>query len=202
MSKPKTPGELHEAAAVAIGMRKAQKFTLKATDDMKEYQVVLLDGTAIDAIRTAAGGFLKRFITRTFDGEEVFFESRKCTDKGVPMADVWIPQLPTNTIQALADLVSLGVETEADVVHQYKVGKAIFAQHEAKETRTGKFTRATEKTYTNKLTDEQWLAVAEAEDHAGTLTAFAKQHWLEHNQPVKPSIDEAEALPEDDEDKA
>ena len=161
------------------------KFTLKATDVAKEHQVVLLDGTEIDAIRNSDGGFVKRFIAKTFDNEEVFFESRKCTDKGTPMADVWIPQVPTSTIQELADLVSLGIETEADVVHLYKVGKAIAAQHEAKESRTGKFTRAVEKQYTNKLTDDQWLAVAEADDKAGQITAFAKQHWLEQNQTVK-----------------
>ncbi len=164
------------------------KFTLKATDDGEEYQVVLPDGTLLDAIRTSTGGFLKRFITKEFDGEEVCFESRKCTDKGIPMADVWIPQLPDNKIQELADLVSLGVETEEDVVHLYKVGKAIAAQHEAKESLGGKFTRAVEKQYTNKLTDEQWVSVAEADDKAGQITTFAKLHWLDSissNTPVR-----------------
>ena len=159
------------------------KFTLQATDD--GFIVKLPNGELLDAFRKADGSFLKRFMSRTFDNEEVFFESRKCTDKGKPMADVWIPQVPTKTIQELADLVSLGVRTEAEIVQFEKVGEAIAAQHEAKETRTGKFTRAVEKQYTNKLTDEQWVTVAEADDKAGQITAFAKQHWLESNVPVQ-----------------
>lgn len=169
------------------------KFTLKATDDAKEFCVVLLDGKEIDAIRTATGGFLKRLIVKEFDGEEVFFESRKCTDKGIPMADVWIPQVPNKTIQELADLVSLGVRTEAEIVGFEKVGEAIAAQHASKEGIGGKFTRAVEKAYTNKLTGEQWVKVAEADDKAGQITAFAKLHWLDSistNRPVQADDEE------------
>ena len=128
--------------------------------------------------------WVKRFKLVDIDGTEIPYESRKCTNKGKVMDDVWISQVPHSTLEELSELVSLGLETESNIVARYKQGAAIEAQHKAKESLSGKLTKTVRDDIMNNLTDDELENWMTSKDRAQALDTIINKHWLEHNQPL------------------
>ncbi len=118
--------------------------------------------------------WVKRFKMVDYSGVKIPFESRKCTNKGVKMDDVWIPQVLNNNLEDLSELVELGIETEANIVARYKQGAAIQAQHDAKEGLSGKLTKVVSDRITNELTAEEKAELVESAEFGTALAALIK----------------------------
>ncbi len=139
---------------------------------------------ATDVPQPVKTKWAKRFKLVVIGDVEVPFESRKCTNKGKVMDDVWIPQVPLATLEELSELVELGLEIESNIIARYKQGAAIEAQHKAKESLSGKLTKTVKDNIINNFTDDEKMSLVSAKDLSQAIDSLVNKHWLEHNQPA------------------
>ena len=121
-------------------------------------------------------------------------ESRKCTNKGQKMDDVWIPKCQNNSFEDLAEVVESGLYTEDYIVKRAKQGMAIEAQHQAKAGLSDKLTKSSRDAIYDTLTNAQIAECGEKPGGRSTnVDALIKKI---HAENIAEMLESAEELAE------